>query len=300
LWWVDCFQSKLPRKQKEIEAIEEAAEKSIETGHYTDEKSRYSFKTHMLKDLKAHLNIAKGTGTPLAENTRVRKLLYSIHCATMNVPISPIQAQENLSSSFDESINYLRAFILSTSHGDDCNVSGFTARSTAFKRKDGWEKIAKKRKVSSNNGNKPFGHYYKPGAWWNISEEVQAKMLVLQKNWIWAVGAMSSDRIVAAAGTLSSNVAAEPKDMIEQTTQRLKKVKFNHWHETDMNIVNSNYSVQVSSHSGKKYWFRAHWIIIPILVVLEMEYWLWIKQLAYLRSWSPLVPSARFRQCQQQ
>jgi hypothetical protein len=145
-------------------------------------KPRYNFETHVSKHLKAHLDIEKATGTALAENTKVRKLLYSLRCATMNVLIGTIQAQENLRNSFDESINYLRAFILSTSHGDDRNVSGVSARSTTFKRKDGYDKTAKKGKFGNNNGNKPLDWYYKPDEWWKLSEEVRAKILVLRKN----------------------------------------------------------------------------------------------------------------------
>jgi hypothetical protein len=214
------------RGSNEIEAIEAAAEKALETGHYTGEKPRYNFETHVSKHLKAHLDIEKATGTALAENTKVRKLLYSLRCATMNVPIATIRAQENLRNSFDESINYLRAFILSTSHGDDRNVSGVSARSTTFKRKDGYDKT-KKGKVGNNNGNKPLDRYYKPDEWWKLSEEVRAKILVLRKNRNRAVGATtSSDRTVAAAGTSSSTAAAEAEDTTEQTTQRTKRVKF--------------------------------------------------------------------------
>jgi hypothetical protein len=211
----------------EIEAIQAAAEKALETGHYTGEKPRYNFETHESKHLKARLDIEKATGTAFAENTKVRKLLYSLRCATMNVPIATIQAQENLRNSFDESINYVHALILSTSHGDDRNVSGVSARSTTFKRKDGYNKTAKKGKVANNNGNKPLDWYYKPYEWWKLSEEGRARILVLRKNRNRAVGATtSSDCTVAAAGTSSSTAAAEAEDTTEQTTQHTKRVNF--------------------------------------------------------------------------
>jgi hypothetical protein len=99
-------------------------------------------------------------------------------------------------------INCLCAFILSTSQGDDCNVSGVTKR---------LRNMAKKRKVGSNNGNKPLDWYYKPEKLWKLNEEVQAKMLVLCNNRNRAVGTTtSSDGTVATAGTYSSTAAAEP------------------------------------------------------------------------------------------
>jgi hypothetical protein len=144
----------------------------------------------------------------------------------MNVPIATIRAQENLRNSFDESIKYLRAFILSTSHGDDRNVSGVSASSTTFKRKDGYDKTANKGKVGNNNGNKPLDRYYKPDKWWKLSEKVRAKILVLCKNRNQAGGATtSSDCTVPAAGTSSSTAAAEAEDTPEQTTQSTKRVK---------------------------------------------------------------------------
>jgi hypothetical protein len=51
--------------------------------------------THVSKHQKAHLNIEKATGTAMAKNTKVRKLLAFLCCATMNVLISTICAQEN-------------------------------------------------------------------------------------------------------------------------------------------------------------------------------------------------------------
>jgi hypothetical protein len=135
--------------RKKIGAIEAAVEKSPETDHYTGEKPRSNFETHVSKHLKAHLDIEKATGTPLAEKTKVWKLLYSLRCATINVPIATLQAQENRRNSLDESINYLCAFILSTSHGDDCTVSGVTARTTAFKHNNGREKRPRKVKLEA-------------------------------------------------------------------------------------------------------------------------------------------------------
>jgi hypothetical protein len=93
------------RGSSELEAIESAAEKAMESGNYTGEKPRYNFETHVSKHLKAHLDIEKATGVAIAENTKVRKLLASIDCNMMVTAVAGICAQEHLSNSFDKSVN---------------------------------------------------------------------------------------------------------------------------------------------------------------------------------------------------
>ena len=102
------------RGSSELESIAAAAEKALDTGKYTGEKPRYNFETHVSKHLKAHLDLEKSTGTMMAENTKVRKLLSSIESSAMNAAIAAIRAQDHLRNSFDESVNYMRGFILST------------------------------------------------------------------------------------------------------------------------------------------------------------------------------------------
>jgi hypothetical protein len=213
------------RGSNEIEAIEAAAEKALETGHYTGEKPRYNFETHVSKHLKAHLDIEKATGTAMPENTKVRKLLYSIHCATMNVPIATIRAQDNLRNSFDESINYLRAFILSSGHGEDRNVSGVTAdKGKSGNNSGGKRKHGSKGKSGNNSGGtKPLDRYYKPDEWWKLSEKVRAEIIALRKGRNAGATTSGNNRTVAAAAT----VADETTDTTEQTTQRAKKAKSN-------------------------------------------------------------------------
>ena len=205
------------RGSNEIEAIEAAAEKALETGHYTGEKPRYNFETHVSKHLKAHLDIEKATGTAMAENTKVRKLLYSLRCATMNVPIATIRAQENLRNSFDESINYLRAFILSTNHGEDRNVSALGANTTFASKRKSFDKGAKKR--AEKAGPKPFDRYYKPDEWWKLSDKVRAEIRALRK----ARGPATRN---VSATTSGPSPPADPDDGTDATIQRSKKVKF--------------------------------------------------------------------------
>jgi hypothetical protein len=215
------------RGSNEIEAIEAAAEKALETGHYTGEKPRYNFETHVSKHLKAHLDIEKATGTAMPENTKVRKLLYLLRCATMNVPIATIRAQDNLRNSFDESINYLRAFILSNSHGEDRNVSAVAGRSTSAtgKRKAG-DKYKSNKGGGSSGDSKAFDRYYKPDEWWKLTEKVQNEICALRKARKNSTSGAPS-RNVSATQSTGTESPTEAPDSTEQTTQRAtKKVKF--------------------------------------------------------------------------
>jgi hypothetical protein len=210
------------RGSNEIEAIEAAAEKALETGHYTGEKPRYNFETHVSKHLKAHLDIEKATGTALAENTKVRKLLYSLRCATMNVPMATIRAQENLRNSFDESINYLRAFILSTNHGEDRNVSAIDAKTTFASKRKAFDKGIKKR-TGGGIGGGPKDRYYKPDEWWKLSDKVRAEIIELRK----ARGiTRASTRNVSSTTTGSDDPDDPDAPGAGETTQRTKRVKF--------------------------------------------------------------------------
>ena len=209
------------RGSNEIEAIEAAAEKALETGHYTGEKPRYNFETHVSKHLRAHLDIEKATGTAIAENTKVRKLLYSLRCSTMNVPIATIRAQENLRNSFDESINYLRAFILSTDHSESRNVSAMGTRTTTHnKRRGGRDKV--ERKGLGTGGAKPLDRYYKPDERWKLSEKVHEEIRALRK----ARQAAAGRNVSATVSTPASSSAADTADTTDATTQRTKGVKF--------------------------------------------------------------------------
>jgi hypothetical protein len=212
------------RGSNEIEAIEAAAENALTTGHYTGEKPRYNFETHVSKHLKAHLDIEKATGTAMPETTKVRKLLYSLRSATMSVPIATIRAQDNLRNSFDESINYLRAFILSSSHAEDRNVSALGARaSNTNKRKGGPDKGGAK-KGNANGDPKAFDRYYKPDEWWKLPEKVREEIRALRKQ----RNRTTARNVSATASTPAASVPPEETstEATDETTQRRKKVKF--------------------------------------------------------------------------
>jgi hypothetical protein len=145
------------------------------------------FETHVSKHQKAHLNIKKATGTAMAENTKIGKLLTSLCCAKTNVPISTIRAQENLCTSFDELIKFLQIFILGKSHGDERNVASFDAEQTN-KRKDNpnYKKcqgnFKKKKDSGSSSTSAGLDQFYRPAEWWKLDQKIRDMILALRKD----------------------------------------------------------------------------------------------------------------------
>jgi hypothetical protein len=204
------------RGSSELEAIEAAAEKALETGTYTGEKPRYNFETHVSKHLKAHLDMEKATGVAMAENTKVRKLLTSIDCSVMSAAVAGVRAQAHLRTSFDESVNYMRGFILSTP-GVTRNVSAATTvahGNNSGKRSASGGGNNKGDNTSGGGGKKSskgLDRYYKFGEWKKLTKDKREKIIAAREA-----------RDIAAAAAVE-----EASDNTEETTQRSnKKVKF--------------------------------------------------------------------------
>jgi hypothetical protein len=81
----------------------------------------------------------------------------------MLVPISPFCAQENLRTSFDESIDFLCAFILSNRNSDRRN------------KKQGFSK----KQIDRNTGQY---QYYKLSEWWKSHQKTQHKIEDVRAN----------------------------------------------------------------------------------------------------------------------
>ena len=172
------------RGANEIEAMEAAAEKQLETLVYRGEKQRYNFETHVSKHIKAHLDIAKATGTEVPENTKVRKLLASLQHATMSVGVATIRAQDDLRGDFDASVNYLRAFIIANDVGETRTISEF--KSDKFN-------ANKKRKGDNDRGGrggnkkkqvtwKGLDRFYPPKEWWALPQTERDAVLKARSN----------------------------------------------------------------------------------------------------------------------
>ena len=201
------------RGSSELEAIEAAAEKALDTAKYTGEKPRYNFETHVSKHLRAHLDMEKATGVTMAENTKVRKLLASIDCSMMVAAVAGIRAQEHLRTSFDETVNYMRAFILSNPTTTR-NVSATDTRKGGGGGKkssgDGGNKGTKK------SADKGLVRFYAPGEWWKLPQATRDRIMELR-------AAKKARKISAVDGTSDGG----DSDKEEETSQRSKKkVKF--------------------------------------------------------------------------
>jgi hypothetical protein len=103
------------------------------------------------KHLNAYLDIGKPAGVAIAENTKVHKLLASIDCSMMVTTVAGIQAQDHLRNIFDESVNYLRAFILN-SPTVTRNVSASYSKSMESVHSSSWVKKNKEKETNMEKG----------------------------------------------------------------------------------------------------------------------------------------------------
>jgi hypothetical protein len=204
------------RGSSEMEAIETAAEKKLDTLIYRGEKHRYNFETHVSNHMKAHIELEKATGMPMPEKTKVRRLLKSLQAPTMSVPSATIQATESLKSSFDASVNYLRAFISSTEVADTRNVSDIGTKKKNKKGGNGQKKGGgnKKSKGGGNKSdNQPQDRYYKRDEWLKLSQEDRDKIIQMRKK-----------RKVSATKTPDDDDDSDT-DRITQSQKKKKKQK---------------------------------------------------------------------------
>jgi hypothetical protein len=75
---------------------------------------RYSFETHVSIFKKAHLDLEKAGNEPDGR-TKVRKFLQSIKAPELQTAVGVARSQDKYLTDFEETINYLRRFVLPTS-----------------------------------------------------------------------------------------------------------------------------------------------------------------------------------------
>ena len=172
------------RGSSELEAIEVAAEQRLENLQYRGEKQRYNFEMHVSMHRKAQLEIEKATGTTIPETTKVRRLLKSIQVSTLAVPVATIRAQENLRTSFDASVNYLKTFLAASDAADTRNIA--SAASTGNNRPRSSNQRNRKGKASGaskkhSNDDKSLDRYYKPHEWRDLDSATRKKVLEARK-----------------------------------------------------------------------------------------------------------------------
>jgi hypothetical protein len=199
------------------QAIEEKAEKQLNTLIYRGEKHRYTFETHVSKHRNAHIEIEKATGTALPETNKVRKLLNSIQSPTLEVPKSTIQATDNLKESFDRCVNFLRAFISATEIADTRNISNLNAKNKRNRGDKGGKKGKRPRKERGNRGDSGKDDtWVKKGEWEKLTEDQREKVIKARlKRKLAAVKTPKKDR----------DDDRPERDQITQSQKKSKKHK---------------------------------------------------------------------------
>lgn len=100
----------------QLDNIAERADLRIESCVYHGEKTRYTFETHVSNFKKAHLDLAKAGNEPDGR-TKVRKFLQSIKAPELQTAVGVAKSQDKYLTDFEETINYLRRFVLPLSTG---------------------------------------------------------------------------------------------------------------------------------------------------------------------------------------
>lgn len=166
------------RGASELEAIEVAAEKRLNTLSYKRESPRYNFEGHVSMHRKAHNDLKEATGVEVTAGVKVRKLLASLSTATALVSaIGTIKATPTLNSDFDEAVNFLKGYLSTMEADTPRNVSRLETGGNN-KRKGGGNNNNKNKKQKGNDSSKKTGadRWYKHSEWKNLPREEQERI----------------------------------------------------------------------------------------------------------------------------
>jgi hypothetical protein len=215
------------RGSSELDAIEEAASHRLETLVYRGEKPRYNFETHVSMQRKCHLELEKTTGQEIPGTTKVRRLIKSLPVSTMPVPIATIRAQTYLKTDFDESVNFLRAFISSSAHDDTRSVAAVdTDKKSGNSARSGGKGKGKRARDNGTSSDKSLDRYYKPAEWWKLDEATRNKILKMrEKRKISAVASAAKKGDSKKGVHFDDDTDSVPD--AESTSQRTKSPKKN-------------------------------------------------------------------------
>ena len=166
----------------------------------------------MSKHLRAHLDIAKAGGV-MNERQKVRKLLDSFQASFLVAAIAQVRENDKFLDSFDQTVSYLRTFIIATDQVETRNVASVEGEGKGKKRErfaKGGQKNKKKNKKGKFANSKGKDRFYKPEEWFALSEEKRAEIIKLRKE--------------NKAQTSSVNTESEKEDSTQvsstQTSQR--------------------------------------------------------------------------------
>ena len=172
------------RGTSQMDAIEASAEKQLATLVYRGEKPRYNFETHVSKHLRAHLDIEKAGGV-LSERQKVRKLVESLQASFLSAAIAQVRANNDYLGSFDNTVSYIRTFIIQTDQVETRNVASVQGEGKGKKRSGSGDDDKKKNKNRKKQKGKEVSNgedrFYKPQEWFALSEDKRAKIIALRK-----------------------------------------------------------------------------------------------------------------------
>ena len=196
------------RGTNQMDAIEASAEKQLATLVYHGEKPRYNFETHVSKHPREHLDIAKAGGV-MNERQKVRKLLDSLQASFLVAAIAQVRAIDKFLDSFDQTVSYIRTFIIATDQVETSNVASVEGEGKG-KNVYVLKKVVRRIKGASFAKSNGKDRFYKPEEWFAMSEEKRKEIIKLRKD--------------NKAQTSSVNTESENEDTTQvsntQTSQR--------------------------------------------------------------------------------
>jgi hypothetical protein len=120
----------------------------------------------------------------MRERSKVRKLLESLQAPFLVAAIAQVRANDKYLESFDQTVSYLRTFIIATDQVESRNVSSVQGEKNGKKRvrnEKGGQKGNKKQKNGKKAKNNGKDRFYKPEEWYAMSEEKRSEIMKLRK-----------------------------------------------------------------------------------------------------------------------
>lgn len=148
------------RGDSEMEAIEVAAEKKLQTLVYKRDSPRYNFEGHVSMHRKAHNDLLEATGVAVTEQVKVRKLIASIQASNLSSALGTIRATPTLKNSFDEAVNFLKGYLSTADAEVPRNISKFESRASKKKGDDSKSGKTKSKGTSAANSSKGVDRWY--------------------------------------------------------------------------------------------------------------------------------------------
>jgi hypothetical protein len=103
------------------------AESAVENTFYKGEKARFNFEKYVSIHRDAYNDMETVPGYAIPDDgTRVRKLLHGIQDPKLDAAVAAIKAAATLRNDFEEAVDFIKTFVLTTTTANDYNVSSFS------------------------------------------------------------------------------------------------------------------------------------------------------------------------------